>query len=790
MIDPVNGSAHPTEYRYDAAGHLDVYIAPDGTRTHYMYDARGFPTTSIAADGTSDSMIDRYEHDGLGNVTRHRDRNGNATSYSYDAAGRLVAVTNALHQQTRYTWTSFGELASVTDAKQQQTRFAYDPLGRLIRKTWPDQSAEHYSYTVVTDAATGNIYDQVLHQLTDGNTNTYAFDSQGRPVKTTYFDGRTSQYDYTATGQLQMVRDPEDSVCYRHDAHHRVVEVVHLGAQPGDDCTRSSGSRSIAYAYDGNGNRTSMTTRVGTTTTTISYAYDAANRLCSISTAAIPTPCGVTNPMTFAYGYDDQAGTQTLTYPNGLVMTATYDSFQNLKQLTQTRGSQVVASYTYTVDAVGNRTRLDEADGSVTTWEYDAAYRLLHERRQGGNPSESWDIRYTYDPVGNRMTMTELQDGVQAMTSYSYQPNGLDQLDHVTLPDGTVLPYRYDLRGNLLSDGIAAYTYDAADRLQSVRRNGVEQHNHYDSEGRRIRQNVNGVTTDYLWDDQSAFGDVIAEIGADDTITTRYVVGKSKVLAQINGTRVDYLLPDGQGSTRTLINNNATEHYRYTAFGTLRGGSATPETPYLYTGQHFDAETGLYALRARYYQPEHGRFLSRDTVQPELTNTQELNRYGYVANNPVNLIDPTGHTAMVDYGANNKDEEQRAKDHEAYIHGYVRSRGPDTFALFQQAVFSMVVDKLIVEGIRINLPGPVREHLTIGLGTIIALETGHLFKIFSVSSDNWLDAGDALGFDWVRAYTAHLPRGGITIVSLLQYDGSGNPWEEWFSRTTRPNHSG
>ena len=113
-----------------------------------------------------------------------------------------------------------------------------------------------------------------------------------------------------------------------------------------------------------------------------------------------------------------------------------------------------------------------------------------------------------------------------------------------------------------------------------------------------------------------------------------------------------YFLPDAQGSTRALIDSNGAlgQTYDYDAFGNLQGDYQSGlDTSYLYTGQQFDDVSGLYSLRARYYDPSLGRFLSRDTYPYNYQNPFELNRYVYTANNPATWSDPSGYS--VGYGA-------------------------------------------------------------------------------------------------------------------------------------------
>jgi RHS repeat-associated protein len=105
---------------------------------------------------------------------------------------------------------------------------------------------------------------------------------------------------------------------------------------------------------------------------------------------------------------------------------------------------------------------------------------------------------------------------------------------------------------------------------------------------------------------------------------------------------VRYFLADQQGSTRLLSDaaGTITSSYDYSAFGETLSTNA--ETAYLYTGQQYDAATAMYSLRARYYAPGAGRFVSRDVWPVDYGDPWELNRYGYVGNNPGNYSDPSG----------------------------------------------------------------------------------------------------------------------------------------------------
>ncbi len=107
-----------------------------------------------------------------------------------------------------------------------------------------------------------------------------------------------------------------------------------------------------------------------------------------------------------------------------------------------------------------------------------------------------------------------------------------------------------------------------------------------------------------------------------------------------------WLLSDHLGSTSLAYKTDGTEVLRqyYYPWGNLRGSSEpTVPTDVGYTGQRLDVSTELMFYNARYYDPLTGRFTAADTIVPDPANPQHLNRYSYVSNNPINLIDPTGH---------------------------------------------------------------------------------------------------------------------------------------------------
>ena len=89
-----------------------------------------------------------------------------------------------------------------------------------------------------------------------------------------------------------------------------------------------------------------------------------------------------------------------------------------------------------------------------------------------------------------------------------------------------------------------------------------------------------------------------------------------------------------------------TDTYDYNAFGNKINSTGTTPNNYLYRGEQFDADLGLYYLRARYYNPLTGRFMSRDPLDDDSTDTLTQNKYLYAEGNPVDRFDPSGQDSV------------------------------------------------------------------------------------------------------------------------------------------------
>jgi RHS repeat-associated protein len=178
-----------------------------------------------------------------------------------------------------------------------------------------------------------------------------------------------------------------------------------------------------------------------------------------------------------------------------------------------------------------------------------------------------------------------------------------------------------------------------ANRLTSVLDNGVITQYAYTGDGDRVSQTVGGVATSYVFD-PVGLTQVLAETTAGQS--KFYVPG----LAQYGVTGWEYFAGDRLGSVRTLINptGELTLARNYDPFGNVLVQGGVGSSGFGYTGEQTDA-SGLVYLRARYYAPTIGRFITPDPVISDPRRSIGWNSYAYVGNNPIRYIDPSGYCA-------------------------------------------------------------------------------------------------------------------------------------------------
>jgi RHS repeat-associated protein len=172
-----------------------------------------------------------------------------------------------------------------------------------------------------------------------------------------------------------------------------------------------------------------------------------------------------------------------------------------------------------------------------------------------------------------------------------------------------------------------------------------------------VAKKVGNMTTTYLVeDDVNPTGlPQVFEESVNGVVQRTYTYGLQRISEnqQINGTWTpSFYGYDGMGSVRQLtgLDEKVTDTYNYDAFGNLLSSPGPTPNNYLYRGEQYDSELALYYLRARYYNPQSGRFLSRDPQDGNPRDPVTLHKYLYAGGDPINWFDPTGREADEEYG--------------------------------------------------------------------------------------------------------------------------------------------
>jgi RHS repeat-associated protein len=362
----------------------------------------------------------------------------------------------------------------------------------------------------------------------------------------------------------------------------------------------------------------------------VGYTYDSLNRLATVVDNRLPVGQNTTT-----YSYDPASNLATVTYPNGLQSQFTYDDLNRITAMNAAK-----ASYSYTLGPTGNRTGAVESSGRTLNWTYDGIYRLTNETISLDPHSVNGSVGYGLDPVGNRQQQTSSIPGI-ASGSFTYDPD--DRLNTET----------YDANGNTLTTAGKTFAYDFGNRLKSMNNGAVTIQ--YDADGNRVAKTVAGVTTRYLVDDLNPTG--LAQVVEEVTGTTTsrfYTYGLQRISEnqQIsNAWTPSFYGYDGGGTVRLLTDSagTVTDTYDYDAWGNTVNTTGSTPNVYLFRGERYDADLGLYYLRARYFDPLTGRFLTRDPGAGHVVVPATLHKYLYAGGNPVTAEDPTGRSVIDEY---------------------------------------------------------------------------------------------------------------------------------------------
>ena len=648
-----------TTYTYDSLGNLLTAVAPGNnaatsitTTLNYTTDGTYSQSAKIGQPLTITDNLSHVTHlryDSQGRVTSATDALGNQTDFSYNLAGQLLTATYPATGQTGsgnsnttngYLYVG-GPLTSTTFYDESNIQV------RQISRTY-GLEGEDLTETGSTEPVT-QTYDALyrLKTLKDGNNNTttYGYNNIGLPSSITMPGSQVTQF---------TSYDNDGNLLQRIDGNNVTTNYVYNDAESllTDIQYPATSSLNVNFTYDGFGRRSGMTDSIGShsysygnldellsaTTTytgltakTISYSYYLDGSRESMTTPAgtfdysydsAGRPTSMINPFseTTSWSYQNNNWLQTQTLHNSVIATYTNNAIGQVTRLLNQIGSTTISDFSnITYDGIGNRTSVTASIPGATSlngttgYAYDSKNQLTQEAstRNGG-----FTDNFAYDSAGNPTTFkgqtkTYNSNNQQTGTGFSYDNNGSP-----TTYGGTTL------------------TFDPENRMTAF---GSVLTAGYSGNGLRAWKQTSGGRTYFLYDG------VVPVVELDNTgaITATNTFGAAGLISRrIGSTSVFYVFDsEGNVSETTDASGNVLSSYLLNAFGASLGASQTG--PFGYSAQfgyYTDSETGLHLLTHRYYDSSAGRFLTRDPIG----YGGGINLYSYVANNPINSIDPLG----------------------------------------------------------------------------------------------------------------------------------------------------
>ena len=595
-------AASTTTFAYDKAYNIVSATDALGKTTSATYDTRDRKLTTTDPLGN----ISRASYDKAGNVLTTTRPDGGVTTSVYDAMNRVVQMTDPKAQTTTMAYDPAGNPASMTDPRGSVYSWTYDLLNRPTSMAYPGGSREQYGY----DAA-GN---PTTYTTRAGQTRTSVFNVRNREVQTNWSDSTPSiARTFDAAGRMTSENNGTSQISTSYDAANQATgETTAVTGQP---------ARAISYSYDADGRRISTTYPGGSV---VSTGFTDRSQVATI---------GLDGATVAQYEYNPVGNVTAKTLENGMSALYSYDAAHRLTAIEHRKGADLLASFAYTLDSVGNRKSKAAAglNPLAENYAYDAVDQVIQAKY-----GTARTVAYTYDASGNRLLVND------SGTSQNYAANALNQYTSV---GGTA--QTYDANGNLIGTSSAAYAYDAQNRLVNATVNGTVTTFAYDPRNRAVQRTANGTITNLTYDGWN----LIEERDGTGALQQVYVHGAAvdEILTKVTTTGAVYYHADGLGNTVALTNETGqlVESTTYDAFGaaTIRSASgsvlaaSSVANRFLFTGREWVSDTGIYDYRNRVYSPALGRFLQSDPIR---FAAGDVSIYRYCGNNPGSAVDSEG----------------------------------------------------------------------------------------------------------------------------------------------------
>ncbi|MGI5869044.1 MAG: RHS repeat-associated core domain-containing protein, partial [Kiritimatiellia bacterium] len=569
--------------------------------------------------------------DAFNRETSHTDTFGNTVTTTYDALGRPVGASGATYP-TRNEYDTANRTTALSTTRDgttwDVTSWGYDlATGLATNKVYADGSAVSYAYTPDGKLA--------ARAWARGLATAYAYNPDGLLTGVSYSDGLSP----LPLGEGQGEGAAPYSVTLAYDAFQRLASASNAIAQ-------------YSFANDNLGTATNETVTLGGTVSTLTrdmdnrhrlaalrvgdappvqYSYDIENRLSMVSNAAFVAE--------YAYTSDGWDAGYSMALTNGVVLdrNVARDPYRRslINAITNNVNGTATAPLVYDYDKL-NRVTSCNAD----TFGYNARSEVT-AADIGATAS-----RYTYDHIGNNIWTS-----CNGATN-NYTANSLNQYTSFSNLVQSCNPV-YDLDGNLLTNGVWSYAYDAENRLTAAYSNNVcVVSNAYDHMSRRVLKWTPCHTTTFVYDGWLPIFEIVAT--ASEVATNAYVWGKdlSGTMQGAGGvggllavwTDETWYFPfyDNNGNITAYVNEQGVvvAKYVYDVYGgTIAKSGAMADTfAHRFSTKYFDAETGLYYYGYRFYDPVLHRWLNRDPIEEK----GGLNLYVFCKNSPYNLFDILG----------------------------------------------------------------------------------------------------------------------------------------------------